>query len=169
MHIASDRTYRFDVGAPELWAEIAHVERFPDWWPWLRRFEAVGLTTGDCWTCTVQPPLPYSLSFAIEIGEVVPGQRVTASVSGEITGTAELTIDPHDDGCTARLRSRLAPSSQFLQAVALVARPVVSRGHDWVLDTGARQFRQQLVASSDQLWRASGGRVRWGARWTRGS
>ncbi len=145
MHIASDRSYRFDIAPSALWAEIAEVERFPTWWPWLRQFDAVGLEPGDRWRCTVQPPLPYSLSFAIAIEEVEPNARVTASVSGEITGTAELTIDPADDGCTARLRSRLAPSSRFLQAVALVARPVVSLGHDWVLDTGARQFRQQLI------------------------
>ena len=145
MHIASDRAYRFDIAPPVLWAEIADVERFPTWWPWLRRFDAVGLEPGDRWRCTVQPPLPYSLSFAIAIEEVEPHARVSASVSGEITGTAELTIEPADDGCTARLRSRPAPSSRFLQAVALVARPVVSLGHDWVLDTGARQFRQQLL------------------------
>ena len=149
MHIASDRSYRFDVAPDELWAEIADVGRFPQWWPWLRRFDAVGLEPGDRWACTVQPPLPYSLSFAIAIDEVVAHERVTATVSGEIAGTAELTITPVDDGgCTARLRSRLAPSSRFLQAVALVARPVVSLGHDWVLDTGARQFRQQLGGGS---------------------
>jgi hypothetical protein len=144
VHIASDRAYGFDVAPAVLWAEIAEVGRFPTWWPWLRRFDAVGLEPGDRWRCTVQPPLPYSLSFAIAIEEVEPHARVTASVSGEITGTAELTIEAAEEGCTARLRSRLAPSSRFLQAVALVARPVVSLGHDWVLDTGARQFRQQL-------------------------
>jgi hypothetical protein len=93
----------------------------------------------------VQPPLPYSLTFDITIDEVVPHERVTASITGEIVGTAELRLAPDGDGgCTARLRSRLAPASRFLQGVALVARPVVTLGHDWVLDTGARQFRQHL-------------------------
>jgi hypothetical protein len=145
VHIASDRSYRFAAEPTELWERIAAVEDFPAWWPWLRRFDGRALEPGEVWQCTVQPPLPYVLSFAIAIGEVDPAARVTATVSGEIHGTAELTIEPSEGGgCTARLRSRLAPQSRFLQGVALVARPVVALGHDWVLDTGARQFRRQL-------------------------
>ena len=145
MRIASDRSYRFDVAPSVLWDTIAVVDDFPTWWPWLRRFDGSGLEAGDVWHCTVQPPLPYTLTFEIAIGEVVPHERVTASISGEISGTAELTVVPADGGgCTARLTSALAPSSRFLQAVAMVARPVVTLGHDWVLDTGARQFRKHL-------------------------
>ena len=145
VHITSDRRFRFEVAPAVLWEAIAEVERFPLWWPWLRRFEAVGMHAGDVWRCTVQPPLPYTLSFDIAIDEVEPAERVTAEVRGEITGTAELTLTPTDDGgCDARLTSRLAPSSRFLQTVALVARPIARLGHDWVLDTGARQFQQRL-------------------------
>lgn len=144
MQIASDRSYGFTADAAELWAAIAAVERFPQWWPWLRRFEAQALERGDVWQCTVQPPLPYSLSFSVSLDDVAEGERVSATISGEIEGTATLTIEPADQGCRARLTSTLAPSSRFLQAIALVARPVVSLGHDWVLDTGARQFRQHL-------------------------
>lgn len=145
MHITSDRSFRFAAEPAAVWSAIEQVDDFRAWWPWLRRFDATGLVAGDVWRCTVQPPLPYSLSFDIAIGEVEPQRRVAATVSGEITGTAELTLVPLDEGgCTARLTSRLAPSSRFLQAIATVARPVVTLGHDWVLDTGARQFRQRL-------------------------
>jgi uncharacterized protein YndB with AHSA1/START domain len=145
VHIASDRTYRFAAEPAELWERIADVSAFPTWWPWLRRFEAQALEAGEVWHCTVQPPLPYTLSFAVAIGEVEPPARATATISGEIHGTAELTIEAAEGGgCTVRLRSRLAPQSRFLQGIALVARPGVALGHDWVLDTGARQFRRQL-------------------------
>lgn len=145
MRISSDRSYRFDVGPDELWATIADVERFRDWWPWLRRFEAQALRPGDTWHCTVQPPLPYTLSFQVEIDDVREPQQVDATVTGEISGTARLRIAPDQDGgCSVRLTSQLAPTSRFLQRIALVARPVVSLGHDWVLDSGARQFRNHL-------------------------
>jgi uncharacterized protein YndB with AHSA1/START domain len=147
VRISSDRSYRFAVPPEALWAEIADVRRFQTWWPWLHRFDGEGMAAGDVWHCTVQPPLPYTLSFQITIEEVAPTERVSATVTGEITGSAELTLVPDDDGCTARLTSQLAPASRFLQTIALVARPVVSLGHDWVLDTGARQFRRQLGRS----------------------
>jgi hypothetical protein len=70
---------------------------------------------------------------------------VEATVTGEISGTAQIRITPDGGGgCSVQLTSQLAPASRFLQTIARVARPVVSLGHDWVLDSGARQFRHQL-------------------------
>jgi hypothetical protein len=48
-----------------------------------------------------------------------------------------------DGGCEARLQSRLVPANQVLRAIATLARPVARFGHDWVLDTGLRQFRSR--------------------------
>ncbi|MDQ2650546.1 MAG: SRPBCC family protein [Actinomycetota bacterium] len=145
MRISSDRSYRFDVGPDALWEAITDVDRFRDWWPWLHHFDARGLEPGDTWHCTVQPPLPYTLSFQITIGDVTPSELVDATVTGEISGTAQIRITPDDGGgCSVRLTSQLAPASRFLQTIARVARPVVSLGHDWVLDSGARQFRHHL-------------------------
>jgi hypothetical protein len=146
VQIASDRRYPFAVDPSTFWSMIKAVDEYPSWWPWLRRFDARGLESGDVWTCTVQPPLPYVLSFSITIDEVVPYELVTAQVSGEISGGAQLAIAETAAGCEVRLTSQLAPANRFLQTVALVARPVVRMGHDWVLDTGARQFRNQLPA-----------------------
>jgi hypothetical protein len=144
VEIVSDRRYAFAVDPSMLWSIIKGVDDYPGWWPWLRRFEARGLEVGDVWTCTVRPPLPYTLTFAITIDEVVERERVAATVDGDITGVAQLEITETDDGCCARLESRLAPASWFLQGLASVARPAVRRGHDWVLDTGARQLREHL-------------------------
>lgn len=144
MEIASDRLYDFPVDPPALWSMIKGVDDYPRWWPWLRRFDARGLEAGELWTCTVQPPLPYTLTFTIAIDEVVEHERVVAKIGGEISGAAQLEIVETADGCRARLTSQLAPANRFLQAVAVFARPVVRLGHDWVLDTGARQFRAQF-------------------------
>ena len=67
-----------------LWAAITSVEDFSAWWPWLRGFDGERLAVGETWDCTVQPPLPYSLHFDLEIDEVVPYELVTARVSGDL-------------------------------------------------------------------------------------
>jgi hypothetical protein len=41
--------------------------------------------------------------------------------------------------------SHLEPGNSLLRAVARLAAPVVRYGHDWVLDTGARQFIDRAV------------------------
>lgn len=123
------------------------VDEYPSWWPWLRGFDAQGLVASDVWQCTVQPPLPYLLSFAIAIDEVVPTTLVRTTVSGEIRGRARIDISARDDGSAVRLRSELAPANRFLQAVAMVAAPIARRGHDWVLDTASRQFGDRTARS----------------------
>jgi hypothetical protein len=141
----SDRSWRFDVGADELWETICETGSYRAWWPWLRRFdEDDGLVAGATWRCVVSPPLPYVVRFEIHHESVEPARRVESVVRGDIGGTAVLTLDDLDDldgrGCLARLRSDLAPTNPVLRSFGLVARPLVERGHDWVLEVGRRQF-----------------------------
>lgn len=140
--IRSDRRFRFDRPPAEVWEAMGRTSAYPRWWPWLRHLDAVGLVAGDVWSCHIQPPLPYFLRFTITLEEVVPGRLARASVAGDIVGTASFTLAPRGDGGSeGRLVSDLAPASSVLRAFALVARPLVVWGHDWVLDEGIRQFR----------------------------
>lgn len=143
MRLKSDRGYRFPFGPDELWDRINQVTDFPSWWPWLRTFDGEGLRPGDVWHCAVQPPLPYAVRFTVTIDEVdqVDDQRfVAATVLGDIVGTARLHIEPADVGSRVRLIADLVPHKQSLQILSIAARPLVRFGHNWVLDTGARQF-----------------------------
>jgi uncharacterized protein YndB with AHSA1/START domain len=145
MEIRSDRRYRFTVGPDELWPVLTQVEHYQRWWPWLRGFDGESFAEGDRWTCTVQPPLPYALSFHLELTEVVAGELAVATIRGDIVGSARLEVHAVDGGAEARLTSSLAPSHPVLRAVATFARPMVRFGHDWVLDTGMRQFTARAL------------------------
>ena len=145
MDVRSDRSYRFDASPEDLWAALTNVEDYRVWWPWLRRFDGDAFAAGERWTCVVQPPLPYSLRFDLTLDEVVEHERVAATVSGDIVGTAHLELTPDGTGSALALASQLAPANPMLRAIAVVARPVVRFGHDWVLDTGLRQFRASAL------------------------
>jgi uncharacterized protein YndB with AHSA1/START domain len=147
MHVRSDRRHRFDVDRDELWAAMTAVREFPAWWPWLRTFDGEHLAAGERWDCTVQPPLPYALHFELAIDEVVTGELVTATISGDLEGSARLEVrdlpNVEDRRSEIRLRSDLTPTNRVLRTFAAVAKPVVRFGHDWVLDTGVQQFRSR--------------------------
>lgn len=142
MRIHSDRRYAFAASCEQLWSEFARVDQYRVWWPWLSAFDGDAIETGQTWQCTVSPQLPYRVRFRVTILDVTPAQRVSAGIDGDIVGDAELLLQSHPDGCEARLVSHLAPGSLLLQSMALLAQPVVTRGHNWVLDSGARQFRE---------------------------
>ncbi|MDZ7676765.1 MAG: hypothetical protein U5K30_17080 [Acidimicrobiales bacterium] len=149
MDVRSDRTYRFPVGVEDVWDAIGRVDRYRSWWPWLRRFEATGLEVGDCWRCTVAPPVPYSLRFVIELTEIDRHERIRAVVTGDITGEAEVRLDATDDGCEVALRSVLAPRRGSLRAVTRFTPWLARFGHDWVLDTGLGQFHRRALPTAE--------------------
>ena len=141
MELRSEREYRIDRSPEQVWAAIGRVDAFQTWWPWLRRFEAVGLEAGDRWDCTIRPPLPYALRLRVLIEEAIEPSTVVASVSGDIAGRAVLRLEPVSPGCSIRLTSTLAPARQPLRAIAACTPWLARYGHDWVLDTGFEQFR----------------------------
>jgi uncharacterized protein YndB with AHSA1/START domain len=140
--IRSDRRFDFDLERASVWAAIARVDRYRQWWPWLRAFDGAALRAGERWQCVVKPPLPYELRFDVLLIEVVDRSLVSARVVGDIAGWAQLTAVDHGSGSQVRLVSELAAASRTLRVIARVARPVARFGHDWVLDTGAGQFRR---------------------------
>ena len=84
--------------------------------------------------------------FTLTLVEVEEGHSIRAVVDGDIGGSAELQLlDDGASSCLLHLTSDLAPTQPALRIVASAARPVVRRGHDWVLDTGARQFRDRAL------------------------
>jgi uncharacterized protein YndB with AHSA1/START domain len=144
-HVDSDRRFTFTADRETVWQALCAVEQYPTWWPWLRRLDAVGMVAGDRWRCTVQPPLPYSLRFTIAIDDVVAAELVTATLNGDLTGSARLELTDAGSGSEIRLTSDLAPTGRYVRGIATVAFPLARFGHDWVLRTGARQFAERAL------------------------
>jgi len=136
----TDRRYPLPLSPEDLWDTISQLDDYKRWWPWLRRFDGTHLASGHTWRCAVRPPLPYVVRFDVALEEVVAPHTVRASISGDVVGTARLEITGQSGGCEARLVSSLEPGNRLLKAMARIAAPVVRQGHDWVLDSGARQF-----------------------------
>jgi uncharacterized protein YndB with AHSA1/START domain len=145
VELVSDRSWCFGAPPDVVWAALAATDDYPRWWPWLTTFDADGLVAGGRWRCTVRPPLQYSVRFAIDIDEVEPPHLVTARVSGDITGHARIDITESGARSEVRLASALTPTRRTIAWLAAVAGPIARRSHDWVLDTGARQFAARAV------------------------
>ncbi len=144
MEITSDRRYELTVDAQALWSTIERTNSYQDWWPWLRTFDAEGLRVGDRWRCVIRSPLPYLVRVTVAIQEVERPHVVSADVSGDIAGTARLTVNERPDGCELRVESSLEPRRPLLRGLAVVAPAVAHFGHEWVLDTAARQLIEHL-------------------------
>ncbi len=142
-----DRSWLFDASPEELWSVLSQTSEYPKWWRWLRGFESNGLGAGSTADCVVQAPLPYSLRFRVHVLDVEPARLVRTEVTGDLDGPARLEIEPHPDGSLARLAWEVDLRSPPLRAMARWARPLMHWGHDWVVETGVRQFRRRAFAA----------------------
>jgi uncharacterized protein YndB with AHSA1/START domain len=143
--IATVHRYELPVSREEAWSLISDVSNYRKWWPWLRVFDAAALAPGEEWRCEVQPPVPYLVRFRVVIEDVETAVRVRAKVVGDVVGAATLRLEDTPSGCIATLDSSLAPGNTALRVVSRFAGPIARFGHDWVLDSGARQFIARAV------------------------
>ncbi|MBI5089856.1 MAG: hypothetical protein HZB15_13620 [Actinobacteria bacterium] len=143
MQLRTDRTYEFAFDQTSFWDRIARVDDYREWWPWLREFDASGLVERARWTCTVHPPVPYSVSFTVDLDDVVEPDRIHARIGGDIAGWARLTVAPSAAGCSIHLVSELSPRARPLRAMSFALRPMVSFGHHFILAAGVRQFTRR--------------------------
>jgi uncharacterized protein YndB with AHSA1/START domain len=139
--------HRYELPLPreEAWSLISDVSNYRNWWPWLHVFDATALAPGEEWRCEVQPPVPYLVRFRVVIEEVETAVRVRARVVGDVVGNATLRFEDEASGCIATLDSTLAPGNTALRVVSRFGGPIARFGHDWVLDSGARQFITRAV------------------------
>jgi hypothetical protein len=134
-----------------VWRALEGVEDYQRWWPWLRRFDAGPLVTGEHWTCAARPPVPYVVRFHLALDDVVAPDHVDATVSGDIAGRALLTLTERAGACELRLQAVLAPARSLLQAVTALLPPVARFGHDRLITTGAAQFGAVALGSRAAL------------------
>jgi hypothetical protein len=145
VEVRSDRRWRFAVTPEALWARLADVDAYRSWWPWLRGLDGAAFEVGSVWRCVVQPPLPYRLRFTLALEEVEAPRFVTATVAGDIVGHAAIDVGAADGGSELRLVSTLAPRNAVLRTVAGFTPHLARFGHDWVVDTGLRQFERRAL------------------------
>lgn len=135
------------AASPEqVWAAIDDVRRFPSWWSWLRDFEADRrhLEPGLVMRARVSPPVPYPMRVTVHVEEVARLARVEALVSGDLEGPASLRLSDAGGGCLLTVAWRVEMHRPVMRAVARMARPVLARGHDQVVERTVRGFREQV-------------------------
>jgi hypothetical protein len=142
-----DRTWRFDATVDDLWDAIADTHTYPAIWSWLRDFACGPLAVGTAARFRVQPPLPYSLHYVVTVDDVVTGQRIDATVAGDVRGPAQLVLTPTaDGGSQARITWSLELVRPALRRIEPIARRPMTWGHDLVVAIGVRQFRRTALS-----------------------
>ena len=87
----------------------------------------------------VRAPAGYLLRLDLTLAEVDAPHQVDIVVAGDVEGRSTVTVRPGEDGSEVALAWALAPRRPLLRLLGVVARPVLVRGHDRILDDGLRR------------------------------
>jgi hypothetical protein len=136
----------FRLAPDDLWPEITDVHRFERWWSWLRdaNLEPDEVLTGSVLDFAIVSPLPYKLRCTVEFTHVEVGEKIEASVTGDLKGWAELEIEPHEDGSMVFLSWELEPTQTPMRILVRAARPLIVRTKDWAVDIAVGSFRRNV-------------------------
>jgi uncharacterized protein YndB with AHSA1/START domain len=156
---AADLRRQVRLPPADVWAHLGDTAAYRRWWPWLQLLDAGdGLAAGATWRAGIRAPLPYVVSFTLDLTTVDSTNRVVeADVTGDVTGDATIAVAPLGDGGHAtdlRMTWRLTPASSFLKLLDATARPVARWGHDTVM----RRSVDAFVAAVEQTpppWRST--------------
>lgn len=96
----------------------------------------------------VRAPAGYRLHLTLTLDEVVAPERTFITVTGDVVGHSSVEVRPAGTGSLVTLGWSLAPQRRLLRVLDVVARPVLVRGHDRILDDG---FRRCLEATGIDL------------------
>ena len=106
------------------------------------------MRAGATTPAVVRAPAGYRLRMHLALTEVEAPERTVIEVTGDVVGNATVTIDESGPTTEVTLAWSLAPDRPLLRVLALVARPVLVRGHDRILDDG---FHRCLEATGLDL------------------
>ena len=145
----------FPVSPTEMWASIEDAEAFEAWWPWLREFTIEGgsLRTGSVLRGVVVPPIPYRMRIEVDLLRCRRPHLIDAAVHGDLEGEAQLRFRRSDPGTRAEVSWRLEMMQRPMRIASRVARPLLVRAHDAVVESTVSGFRRHLVASRGQARR----------------
>jgi uncharacterized protein YndB with AHSA1/START domain len=148
--------WQFDAPIDRVWSVITDVERYPVWWPGVRKAVVQGpdktLRLGQTAELAVRGSLPYTLHFRTEVVEFTAPHRLVVRSTGELIGRGEWTLTPAGVGTDVAYLWEVAldkPPFSFLARLPGVRR-LLESNHDRVMAEGGANLRALLADSGEE-------------------
>lgn len=138
--------YRFltvwllDAPIDQVWQAIADYQHLPTWWPSVVQIVQLepgapgGL--GSLWQMTWKTPLSYKLTFESQITQIEPPTRLTIAATGDVEGTGRWELSTTAAGTLVHYEWTVRTTRAWMNALALVIRPVMEWNHDAIMRQG---------------------------------
>lgn len=139
-------SHRFDASPQELWNELGRVDRFEEWWPWMRRVELRGtaLASGSVISFGIDPPVPLEMTISVAVSASEEPHWLEGDVFGDLSGTARLELVGRGDHSVCTVSWDVEIANRGIRRVIKLARPMLLWAQRWAVEIALHGFRSHL-------------------------
>jgi hypothetical protein len=126
----------------DVYAALADVEAYPQWWHQVRTARRVDDRSGEL---TCRSLLPYDLTFVIERVIEDAEQRVLRGrLTGDLNGESQWSVSADAAGSVAVFDEDVTVGKGLLRAAGLLVRPALKFNHRLMMRSGEAGLRKHL-------------------------
>ncbi len=144
-------TWQIQAPIEQVWEEISHSERWPQWWKYVVAVDELEPGAADGagkrLRLLFRTRLPYTLGFDVRVTSVQPPSRLEAEATGELAGTGCWTLTSAGDGTLVRYTWDIRTTRWWMNLLAPVARPAFKWNHDQLMREFGEGLARRLGAS----------------------
>jgi len=141
-------TWHIRAPIEQVWDEIYHAERWPDWWPFVVGVEELEPGADDGvgkrLRLLFRTRLPYTLGFDTRVTRVEPPCVLDAVAVGELEGTGRWRLTQADDGTIVTYAWDVRTTQWWMNVLAPVARPAFNWNHGELMRSGGESLAKRL-------------------------
>lgn len=146
------RSYRFrsawtlDADEETVFALLADIASYPQWWPQVRSVERVDDETASV---VCRSALPYDLRMrAARLREDRASGVLEVRLTGDLDGWSRWTVRPAGGQTALLYEQEVVAHGRLLSLLGLVARPLLRLNHRWMMRCGRRGLRRHIATAA---------------------
>jgi hypothetical protein len=143
-------TWRIGKPIGPVWDAILDVERYPEWWPGVKRVERLGElgpgVVGARHAQTWRSVLPYDVRFTMRQVRVEPPVLTEYHAEGDLDGLGRWRLKEEGSETVVYYDWIVRTTKLWQNLMTPIARPVLAWNHDVVMGWGGRGLATYLGA-----------------------
>ena len=134
--------WRIAAGADRVYAALADVEAYPNWWPAFADARRIDDVSGEL---HVHGLIPVELVIIARQRLADPERRVLLALfAGDVDGVGRWQINAVRGGTRARYDEHVAVRTRLARSAGMLARPVIYASHAHFMRVGERGLTRHL-------------------------